>query len=72
MPAAELGVIVHDGTPAEIDRAYGALATYVADHALAAGAQTTSAMAWANCAWYSRAYAPPAASSSVCVPCSTM
>jgi len=30
------------------------------------------AAAVANCAWYSRAYAPPAASSSAWVPCSTM
>jgi effector-binding domain-containing protein len=28
-------VITHVGTPAEIDRAYGALAAYVAEHALA-------------------------------------
>ncbi len=35
VPGAELAIIVHAGRPAEIDRAYGALATYVADHALA-------------------------------------
>jgi effector-binding domain-containing protein len=35
VPSAELAVTMHAGTPAEIDRAYGALATYVADHALA-------------------------------------
>ena len=35
IPGAELAVITHVGTPAEIDRAYGALAAYVADHALA-------------------------------------
>lgn len=35
VPAAELAVITHAGTTAEIDRSYGALAAYVADHALA-------------------------------------
>jgi DNA-binding transcriptional MerR regulator len=35
VPAVELAVIVHSGPPAEVDRAYGALATYVARHALA-------------------------------------
>jgi len=35
VPGAELALTVHAGIPAEIDRAYGALATYVADHALA-------------------------------------
>jgi DNA-binding transcriptional MerR regulator len=35
VPGAELALILHAGTPGEIDRAYGALATYVADHALA-------------------------------------
>jgi DNA-binding transcriptional MerR regulator/effector-binding domain-containing protein len=34
VPAAELAVIVHPGTHADVDRAYGALATYVASHAL--------------------------------------
>jgi DNA-binding transcriptional MerR regulator len=32
--AAELAVIVHCGSHADVDRSYGALATYVADHAL--------------------------------------
>jgi DNA-binding transcriptional MerR regulator/effector-binding domain-containing protein len=35
VPAAELAVIEHRGPAAEIDRAYGALAGYVARHALA-------------------------------------
>ena len=35
VPGAELALTVHAGSQAEIDRAYGALATYVADHALA-------------------------------------
>jgi DNA-binding transcriptional MerR regulator len=35
VPAAELAVIEHRGPPAEVDRAYGTLATYVARHALA-------------------------------------
>ena len=35
IPAAELAVIDHRGPPAEVDRAYGALAAYVARHALA-------------------------------------
>lgn len=35
IPAAELAVITHTGPPAEVDRAYGALASYVARHALA-------------------------------------
>jgi effector-binding domain-containing protein len=35
VPAAELAIIVHAGAPTEVDRAYGALATYVAAHALA-------------------------------------
>jgi DNA-binding transcriptional MerR regulator len=35
VPAAELAVIEHRGPPAEVDRAYGALAAYVARHALA-------------------------------------
>jgi len=34
IPAAELAVIVHAGSHAGVDRSYGALATYVADHAL--------------------------------------
>ena len=35
IPAAELAVIEHSGPPADVDRAYGTLATYVAGHALA-------------------------------------
>ena len=35
VPAAELATTVHDGPYADIDRAYGALATYVTRHALA-------------------------------------
>ncbi len=35
VPGAELALTLHPGSLAEIDRAYGALATYVADHALA-------------------------------------
>jgi effector-binding domain-containing protein len=34
VPAAELAVIVHAGSHADVDRAYGALAAYVAGHAL--------------------------------------
>jgi DNA-binding transcriptional MerR regulator/effector-binding domain-containing protein len=34
VPAAELAVIVHPGSHADVDRAYGALGTYVAGHAL--------------------------------------
>jgi len=34
IPAAELAVIVHPGSLADVDRAYGALATYVAGHEL--------------------------------------
>jgi len=34
IPAAELAVIIHVGSHADVDRSYGALATYVADHAL--------------------------------------
>jgi DNA-binding transcriptional MerR regulator len=34
VPAAELAVIRHAGSHAEVDRAYGALAAYVTDHAL--------------------------------------
>jgi DNA-binding transcriptional MerR regulator len=35
VPPAELAVIVHDGPHDDIDRAYGALATHVTQHALA-------------------------------------
>jgi effector-binding domain-containing protein len=35
VPAAELAVIVHTGSHTDIDRSYGALATYVTEHALA-------------------------------------
>jgi DNA-binding transcriptional MerR regulator len=35
VPEAELATIVHAGPHAEIDRSYGALAAYVAEHALA-------------------------------------
>jgi DNA-binding transcriptional MerR regulator len=35
VPAAELAVIVHKGTHAGIDRVYGALGAYVAEHAIA-------------------------------------
>ncbi len=35
VPAAELATIVHSGPHTDIDRAYGALAAYVAEHALA-------------------------------------
>jgi DNA-binding transcriptional MerR regulator len=35
VPPAELAVITHAGPPAEVDRAYGALAAHVARHALA-------------------------------------
>ena len=35
VPAVELAVITHSGPPADADRAYGTLATYVARHALA-------------------------------------
>ena len=34
VPAAELAVVVHPGSLADVDRAYGALAAYVASHAL--------------------------------------
>jgi DNA-binding transcriptional MerR regulator/effector-binding domain-containing protein len=34
VPAAELAVIVHAGAHTDVDRAYGALGTYVASHAL--------------------------------------
>ena len=35
VPAIELAVLVHEGSPANIDLAYGSLATYVTRHALA-------------------------------------
>ena len=35
IPAAELAVTVHTGSHADIDRTYGALGTYVTEHALA-------------------------------------
>ena len=35
MPAAELATTVHAGPYTDIDRAYGTLATYVTQHALA-------------------------------------
>ena len=35
VPSAELAIIEHRGPPADVDRAYGTLATYVARHALA-------------------------------------
>lgn len=35
IPAVELAVIEHRGPPTEVDRAYGALGTYVAQHAIA-------------------------------------
>jgi effector-binding domain-containing protein len=35
VPAVELATIVHAGSPANIDLAYGSLATYVTQHALA-------------------------------------
>ncbi|MGH9020010.1 MAG: MerR family transcriptional regulator [Acidimicrobiales bacterium] len=35
VPGAELALIVHSGAHSEIDRAYGAIAAYVTDHALA-------------------------------------
>jgi DNA-binding transcriptional MerR regulator len=35
VPAVELATIVHDGPHTDIDRAYGTLATYVTQHALA-------------------------------------
>ena len=34
IPAVELAVIEHSGPPADVDRAYGTLAAYVARHAL--------------------------------------
>ena len=35
VPGAELAVITHSGSHADVDRSYGALATYVSEHALA-------------------------------------
>jgi DNA-binding transcriptional MerR regulator len=35
VPEAELAVITHTGSHADLDRSYGALATYVSEHALA-------------------------------------
>jgi effector-binding domain-containing protein len=35
MPEVELAVITHPGSHADLDRSYGALATYVSEHALA-------------------------------------
>jgi effector-binding domain-containing protein len=35
VPGAELAVIVHNGSHDDVDRSYGALATYVSEHALA-------------------------------------
>jgi len=35
VPAVELATLVHEGTHANIDLAYGSLATYVTQHALA-------------------------------------
>jgi effector-binding domain-containing protein len=35
VPAVELAVTVHVGGRTDLDRAYGALATYVTEHALA-------------------------------------
>jgi len=34
VPAAELAIILHPGSHAEVDRAYGSLGAYVTDHAL--------------------------------------
>jgi effector-binding domain-containing protein len=34
VPAVELATTIHAGSHLDIDRAYGALGTYVADHAL--------------------------------------
>ena len=34
LPGAELAVIVHNGSHDDVDRSYGALATYVSDHAI--------------------------------------
>ena len=35
VPGAELAVILHTGAHTDVDRTYGALATYVTEHALA-------------------------------------
>jgi DNA-binding transcriptional MerR regulator len=35
VPGAELAVIVHNGSHDDVDRSYGALATYVSEHAIA-------------------------------------
>ena len=35
MPEAEMAVIVHNGSHDDVDRSYGALATYVSEHAIA-------------------------------------
>jgi DNA-binding transcriptional MerR regulator len=35
VPAVELAITIHDGPHTDIDRAYGALATYVTEHAVA-------------------------------------
>jgi len=35
VPSAELAIITHAGPPDDVDRAYGTLAAYVTDHALA-------------------------------------
>jgi effector-binding domain-containing protein len=35
VPAADLAVTVHNGSHANVDQTYGALATYVAEHGLA-------------------------------------
>ena len=37
VPGAELAVIVHKGSHDDVDRSYGALATYVSEHAIAVG-----------------------------------
>jgi DNA-binding transcriptional MerR regulator len=57
VPAVELATIVHQGSPADIDVSYGALATYVTQHALAVDGplreyylvgpiETSDAVAW--------------------------
>jgi effector-binding domain-containing protein len=35
LPGAELALIVHNGPHDDLDRSYGALATYVTEHAVA-------------------------------------
>ncbi len=42
VPATELAVTVHPGLLADVDRAYGALAAYVANHALQVDGQSGS------------------------------